>query len=80
MPPTVKQFRHSVDVTCGGSECEVEFSLYHYKDEPHVQRPKMYNPPTLAARPEQLPTQQPATGESKVKNVTVKQVNIEGAK
>ena len=59
----------------------MEFSLYHYKDDPHVQRPKMYNPPALAARPEQPSTHQTAAaGESKIKNVAGKQVNVEGAK
>ena len=30
---------------CGDLDCEMEFSLYYYKDDPHVQRAKMYDPP-----------------------------------
>ena len=70
MPRTIKQFRHSVEVTCGGSECEIEFSLYYYKDDPHVRRPRMYDPPTPSAA--KLDVQSTLAGmESKVKNVNV---------
>lgn len=54
----------------------MEFSFYAYKDDPHVRRPKMFDPPPPATRPEQKP------GETKVKNVNEtagKSANVEGA-
>ena len=57
----------------------MEFSFYAYKDDPHVRRPKMFDPPPPAARPD-LSSQK--AGETKVKNVneTVgKPLNAEGA-
>ena len=67
MPQSIKQFRHPLEVTCGGSECEVEFSLYYYKDDPHVRRPKMYNPPSLSV----AKLDEPSTLVGKVKNVNI---------
>lgn len=63
-----KQFRHSLEITCGGSECEVEFSLYYYKDDPHIKRPKMYDPPILSLARLDVPSTL-AGMEGKVKNV-----------
>lgn len=78
----MKQFRHRIEVTCGGSECEMEFSLYYYKDDPHIRRPKMYDPPApVAAKVEVAPVVVVPSGEGKAKNVNVagKPVNTEGA-
>ena len=58
---TVKSHCHCIELVCGDTDCEMEFSLYSYRDEPHVRRPKMFEPPKVAGAEE---TMKPAVAPS----------------
>ena len=69
---------HSLKVTCGSLECEVKFSLYKYKDNPHVRRLKQWSKDSDRPRAQEESDDEESSviqvsGKMKVKDLTKKE-------